>query len=816
MLLNTDIIILSYSTPAGEFLNDNAIQLTTDLFYKENDSVFELKNGRFVFDNAKFELAGTVNVEDGGDLDLKFSGSDKDFSFFSLVLREDAVLKNRENLKEGNIYFEGAVKGNISSEIPYVDFTFGMKNVKLDLPVMNNSISNLNLSGHFNTGYKQDLSEAVLLLENFSADLPDGNASGTVKITNSDTPQLEVDIFLKTDITGYDKIFKIDAVDNLGGVLTLKEKLYGYLDKQQGRIIADTAEAEIQFENVSVNFPDDLSLDKINGSILRSKDRYILNNLNIISENTDVTINGFADNIMLLLFDVEADVFADLQIESNQFVFPEVFAFDTSAARDFPYTINNLYINVEARTSVSNLLNFDDFPDIDFTIRSLDGGFDELPDISNLNGELSFYEDPFSFNIKFDPLIMNIAGGELNLTGLYTGAENLPLYLKADTKIDNLDLLNFLIQFDMDLDSTSVFNGRVNSSMYAEVQFSREDIVFDTFLLKDCDLEYLMLPVTDTLKTSPDTITAKSMTLNLKNVNYDLEIDSNPLATLSTAGNLDFRKILTSEFMLDEPAYDINISNGRYIIIPMRSSMFGKKGEGVFVLEPWADVPEYNLTYSVNQFEINKFLTTFLEDSILTGKMDLRFDISMKGDDWENMLSHLDGNIHLTGKNLTLYGLDVDRLLERVARSQNFNLVDVSAVLLAGPVGLAVTKGTDLASIVILSPGQKTTLPKLVSTWNMQNGKLDMTDIAFTTNNHRIVAKGYIDLSQKDLDVTIAEVNKEGCIVLSQTVAGHLEDPKTGDLKVLQSLLSPVTNLWNSITGKDCEVFYDGSVEHPK
>ena len=154
--------------------------------------------------------------------------------------------------------------------------------------------------------------------------------------------------------------------------------------------------------------------------------------------------------------------------------------------------------------------------------------------------------------------------------------------------------------------------------------------------------------------------------------------------------------------------------------------MFGQTGEGIFKFEPWAEVPEYHLTYTVNQFGINKFLTTFLEDSVLTGKMDLSFDISLKGDDWENMLSRLDGEIHLTGSDLTLHGLDVDLLLKKVARSQNFNLVDVSAVLLAGPVGLAVTKGTDLASIVIVSPGEKTAIPELVSVWNMQDGHLDM------------------------------------------------------------------------------------------
>jgi AsmA protein len=484
-------------------------------------------------------------------------------------------------------------------------------------------------------------------------------------------------------------------------------------------------------------------------------------------------------------------------------------SFDSSAARDFPYTFKNLDFNVQAKTSVSKLLNFDDFPDVDFDVKSLDTELDGLPDIENLSGKLSTSEDPFSFNIKFNDLTINTTGGKLILNGLYNGAENLPLYLKTNLITKNLNLRDYLMQFEMDVDTSSLFNAVLNSSMYAEIQFPREDFVFETFTLKNCDINYIIQP-------DQDTVSIESMTMDFSNVVYDLNQNPNPLATLSTTGKIDFGKISSSEFVLENPAYDISVINGKYKIIPLRSSIFGKRGEGTFEFEPWAEMPEYKIAYSVKQFEIENFLTTFMEESVLTGKMDLSLSISMKGGDWENMVSRLDGEISLTGSNLTLHGLDVDRLLERVARSQNFNLLDVSAVILAGPVGLAITKGTDIASIVMLSPGEKTTIPQLVSIWTMHNGNLDMTDIAFTTKQHRIASKGYINLAQKNLDVTIAEVNKKGCIILSQKVSGNLEDPKTGNIKVLESLLSPVTNLFNSIIGKDCEVFYDGSVRHPK
>lgn len=809
IVLDTDITLLSIMLNSDKILNDKSIQMKTDIFFDNKELLLKVKPSRFVFEGAEFDFSGTFDIKNDGNLDLTIAGSDKDFSFFSMVLREDTILKNRKNLKEGDIYFNGVIQGKVFAGIPFAEFTFGLNNVSLDLPVMKSSINNLTLSGYFTTGGKQDLSEAIFSIDYLSAELPDGYTEGSVKITNFLNPYLDLELYLKTDITGYDEIFKIDAVDNLSGIITINEELHGLIDPVQRRIAADTANAEIQFENVSVTFPGEISLDKINGKIQRVDDRYSLEDLHILSGNTDVTINGFVDNILYLLFDIESDVFADLSIKSDRFVFPEVFSFDPSAAESFPYTINNLDLNVEATTSISTLINFDDFPDVDFHIKSMDASFDDLPDIKNLNGDLSIYEDPFSFNIKFDDLSITVADGELELNGLYTGAENLPLYLKSDIRINNIDLLEFLTQFEMELDSTSIFNAALNSSMYVEIQFSREDIVFDTFLIKDCDIEYVR-------KVDADTIATKNLSLSLKNVNYNLDLDSNPLATFTGTGKLTSAQISAPGFLLKDTAHDISVANGSYTIIPLNASMFGQKGEGKFELRPWADIPEYNLTYEVKQFDIENLLTTFMEDTVLTGKIDLSFNVSIKGDDWENMLSELEGDINLTGNDLTMYGLDVDLLLKRIARSQNFNLVDVSAVLLAGPVGLAITKGTDLASIVIISPGEKTDIPEIVSVWNMHDGNLDMTDVAFTTNNHRIAAKGFINLAEKNLNVTIAEVNKDGCIILSQDISGNLEDPQTGDIKVLESLLSPVTNLFNSIIGKDCEVFYDGMVKHPK
>ena len=67
----------------------------------------------------------------------------------------------------------------------------------------------------------------------------------------------------------------------------------------------------------------------------------------------------------------------------------------------------------------------------------------------------------------------------------------------------------------MDIDTASVFDAVLNTSMYTEIQFSREDIYFDTYTIKNCDIEYIV-------RKDDDTVTVKSMALDFKNINFNL------------------------------------------------------------------------------------------------------------------------------------------------------------------------------------------------------------------------------------------------------------------------------------------------------
>jgi AsmA protein len=259
----------------------------------------------------------------------------------------------------------------------------------------------------------------------------------------------------------------------------------------------------------------------------------------------------------------------------------------------------------------------------------------------------------------------------------------------------------------------------------------------------------------------------------------------------------------------------IEADEGVYTLIPLESQYYGEEEEGKLVIRPFEEPPAYHLDYSVKKFPIDEFLSTFYNDEIISGSVDLVLDLDFSGNDVESITKNMDGKISFNGKQLTLNGMNLNEFINNFRRSQRFNLVDLGAVMLAGPAGVMVTKGSDYAMIMAGNMGEKTTISQFASVWDIDDGKITIKDVAFATLENRVAAQGWIDMRSDSLDVTIAILDENGCSLINQNISGSGSDPVYSNVKIIKTLLAPVTKLLKNITLQDCEKFYEGVVEHP-
>jgi len=160
----------------------------------------------------------------------------------------------------------------------------------------------------------------------------------------------------------------------------------------------------------------------------------------------------------------------------------------------------------------------------------------------------------------------------------------------------------------------------------------------------------------------------------------------------------------------------------------------------------------------------------------------------------------------------------LDNLLKKYERSQKFNLTDISAFMIAGPIGTLVTKGADFTSLISahLEPEHRTHVSKAMASWKIEKGIIETQDVAFSTKVNRLSFKGAFNFINESIPgFTVYVVDKNGCSLMEQTIQGNIGEIEIGKLKIAKTFLGSVINLVNSVVGSDCEPVYTGVIEHP-
>lgn len=234
--------------------------------------------------------------------------------------------------------------------------------------------------------------------------------------------------------------------------------------------------------------------------------------------------------------------------------------------------------------------------------------------------------------------------------------------------------------------------------------------------------------------------------------------------------------------------------------------------------KPFMDVQMTSLDAGVN------LSTLFVEqmDSIddnqridLLGQGQFRTDLHWKPDSKRPFFEAIEAGFVLEGRNLKIYGMDLDNVIEKFKRSQEFNLADVSAVMFAGPAGLAVTKGTDFARLAFAKAGDSTQVKHFLADWRMEKGLLSAHDVALSTNKNLVSTSGWYNVRNDSLDFKINILDKRGCELVSQQIYGDAKDPEYGKVKLLKTFLGPVNNFFRNMGIAKCDTLYMGKVEHP-
>ncbi len=292
-------------------------------------------------------------------------------------------------------------------------------------------------------------------------------------------------------------------------------------------------------------------------------------------------------------------------------------------------------------------------------------------------------------------------------------------------------------------------------------------------------------------------------------------------SAISFEGRLSCGEVKIKALRISDVRVVIKAGDGKFEANPITMKIFGGDGKGAVKSVMMNQNTEYSIDLVVTEFSFEEMLGAFKQKKFIRGKLNLKSHLTIKGKEVNEMTTTAMGNISLRGQNLFLEGIDLDRMLEKYEKSQQGDLVDLGAFLIAGPLGTLLTKGYDFGNVFKESMGSKGgTIQKLVFNWQVKKGIAEAEDVAFTTKKNRIALKGSLDFVQNRFeDVSVAVLNANGCAVFSQRIHGAFKKPQIDKPSILGSFLGPVTSLAKKpikmLKGDRCKAFYLGLLKQP-
>jgi hypothetical protein len=291
------------------------------------------------------------------------------------------------------------------------------------------------------------------------------------------------------------------------------------------------------------------------------------------------------------------------------------------------------------------------------------------------------------------------------------------------------------------------------------------------------------------------------------------------LKDLSFKAKLNCARMSTKNLAATKVQAAVRGIDGKMKFDPVALEIFGGHGTADVAADFTSAEPVYHVHSAISKLQVADFSKSVTPEKIAEGALDFSANFTLHGTPKSGVMRTATGEASLHGEDLVLSIGDLDEEFSRYESTQSFNLVDVGAFLLAGPLGIAVTKGYDYARILKKSTGT-TTIRILISQWKVEHGVAQAQDVALATPKNRLAMRGGLDLVNDAYDdVTIALVGPKGCARVEQKIRGSFHKPEVDRPNVVTAVTGPARKLFNkskSLLGAKCTVFYSGAVQAPQ
>jgi hypothetical protein len=208
--------------------------------------------------------------------------------------------------------------------------------------------------------------------------------------------------------------------------------------------------------------------------------------------------------------------------------------------------------------------------------------------------------------------------------------------------------------------------------------------------------------------------------------------------------------------------------------------IFSAKGEGDATIDNSKLDSVYKINLKVSKLDFEKLEQSFGIKKVIGGKGDLFLALATKEKIDRKLMSSLNGIFSLRCDNLVIYIVDLDKVLSKYETSQEFNLIDLGAFFIAGPLSTLAIRGYRSGDLYNQTRRGRGFITHFSADWQIKNGVADAADCALSTYHNRVALKGKLNLIFEQYDnVLVALLDDKGCAKFKQSISGSFDNPRS-------------------------------------
>ncbi|MCC9136626.1 AsmA-like C-terminal region-containing protein [Pontibacter silvestris] len=312
----------------GEYFKGKAVDVSTALAINRETQTIQFQPSLVQVEGAAYEVGGVIGYTGPTYLDLSLSGKNTNVQSLLSLLPQHITEQYKQYRSEGDIYFNGIIKGNASeNENPQMVFNFGCRDATFYHPDVKQRVEKINLTGSFTNGSGHNASTSTLELKGLTGVLQERPFSGNLKYSNFNNPRISFDVRGMLDVGYVLGLTKLEEVPGGMGLADVHIAFSGNLNEFEARPGNNTinTSGDITLHNVSLTLKElPLPLTNLNGNFMFKKNDVAVSNFKGKAGESDFLINGMFRNVLSWLLLDKQRLLVEADFDSNYINFDQL------------------------------------------------------------------------------------------------------------------------------------------------------------------------------------------------------------------------------------------------------------------------------------------------------------------------------------------------------------------------------------------------------------------------------------------------------------------------------------------------------------